>query len=130
MNPERRVVFLNLDCVKRLKNIINPGQKRLEDLSYDDVFGPGSQDLSRQSTSDIALLDEKLLDEKVASQTSVPEFSQTQHLSEFGTNKLDLKLVIYMAQTLLNCGVKPEEIAIITPLNSEKNYIQTKLNVK
>jgi len=93
-------------------------------MGYEDLFLENSQ-LSRQSTSDVALLDEKEI-----SQSFTHDLTQTQHLSEGGSNKLDLKLVIFMAQTLLNCGVNPEDIAIITPLNSEKNYIQTKLNVK
>lgn len=95
-------------------------------MTYEDFFGGDSQ-LSRQSTSEVALLDEK---EVVSQSCFTHDLTQTQHLSDPSSTKLDLRLVIFMAQTLLNCGVPPEDIAIITPLNSEKNYIQTKLNVK
>ena len=45
-------------------------------------------------------------------------------------SKVDLKLVIFMVNTLIACGVRPEDIGVITPLNYEKNYISNKLNVR
>lgn len=42
---------------------------------------------------------------------------------------LDLKLVVFMTQTLINCGVKSEGVGVITPLNFERNYVSTKLAV-
>ena len=119
MNPERRVVFLNLDCIKALRSIIHGGQKSKENSSLDE-----SREYSRQSFCNF-----RLLDEKEESRNSFSDYSQSQPEEEANTGKLDLKLTIFLTKTLLNCGINPEEIAIITPLNYEKNYIQSKLDV-
>jgi len=103
--------------VKALRSVIHGGQK-----SKDNSMLEESRDYSRQSFCNFALLDEK-------EESNNSENSQSQHEEEAHTGKLDLKLSIYLTKTLLNCGVKPEEIAIITPLNFEKNYIQSKLDV-
>lgn len=43
--------------------------------------------------------------------------------------RLDSKLVVYLAKTLLSCGVHSDELAVITPFNSEKNHLYSKLSV-
>jgi len=110
---------LNLDCVKALKNVIHGDQKSKDGSIFEE-----SKEYSRQTFCNFSLLDEK-----EESKNSISEESQSQPETDTNTGKLDLKLTVFLTKTLLNCGVKPEEIAIITPLNFEKNYIQSKLDV-
>ncbi len=79
---------------------------------------------SKIKDDDFALLDEK------ENPNSICEWSQSQASAKNGsTGKIDLKLAVYLTKILLECGVRQEDIAIITPLNYEKNYIQSKLDV-
>jgi len=70
-----------------------------------------------------------LLDNHSNSQNSFIELQVEQQPKKTKKN-LDLKLVVFMTQTLINCGVKSESIGVITPLNFERNYVSTKLAVR
>jgi len=121
LNPERRVIFLNLDCINALRKIIHGSEGPFSrfDSSLPEDY---SQESHYSFSNNFALLDEKF-----NSQMSLTEVSQNSQADD--NNKLDLKLAVYLTRMLLNCGVKPEDIAVITPLNSERSYILSKLDV-
>ena len=123
LNPERRVIFLNLDCITALRKTIHGSEGPFS--RFDSSLPEDYSQESRYSFSN----NFALLDEKFNSQMSLTEVSQNAQADD-DNNKLDLKLAVYLTRMLLNCGVKPEDIAVITPLNSERSYILSKLDVR
>jgi hypothetical protein len=118
LNPEKRALFLNLDLITSLADIIYNSKKP----SSSQVLLPQLSSTSIKISDD----DDDLsgIDSDQDSETSMVEnLTQTPNKDKSAKKKLDLKLAIFLVNTLVKCGVKAEDIGVITPLNYEKNYI-------
>ena len=45
------------------------------------------------------------------------------------SKKIDLELVLFLAKTVMKCGIKSESMGIITTLNSEKRFLSKRMEV-
>ena len=115
LHEEKRMIFLNFDCL----------------TSNDEINADlDSKDYSQFNDDESVDLDSSLIyaNSRNSSQNKNDYFDKKRKNKNL-YNKIDLKLIVYLAKKIVNCGLTGENLGIITPLNSEKRYLSTRLEV-
>ena len=114
LHEDKRMIFLNCDCLTltieknghhypKYFSQFNEEEESL-DLDLSSVYKYSRNSLHEKKKSDCDGIRKK-------------------------KNKIDLKLIVFLARNIINCGLNGEHLGIITPLNSENRYLSARLEV-
>lgn len=134
MDPERRVVFLNLDTLTIPASRPAVYRHSESEASIEELITePVDLNIEENSNSNgwfNQLMDMNSGRKNTQTFSARSTLTRQQSKSTGGYEKPDYKLVVYLVRTILSLGVKADEVAVITPFNTERNYFASKLEVR